>query len=393
LGPSCAQKVTLVDHWPENVLQEANSITVVGGPSRGSCVSAQAPDTNIGDFSCNLLTIRPNECVEVTVDYTVPANLQTCSVDNVATVSSMTFDPELCNNVDSDTNALVEKAILSVSKTSSDSEIDIGDFSPKEFTVEVLNNGPSMARDVVLTDIWPAELCQYAERITTTQGKVVSTGGDIIVSMGDLAPQQTVTIKIPFSVCAKTVVGEYTNHVNAFSPTDETCRDAEATVNVVGIDRRRKVEAVPAARMPVHVARSEPKIIPVAAKAEKKHVSHVDVSLVPLKVQVKVSKKLKDKNIHIEVKNTVGVPMRITEVKVTGKTVTGRMVNHVDVTQVGEFVKSTTCGAFAARKLPVFWAEVCKFELSEDLKDMSISVAGSAKKPDGVHAVLGAGRV
>merc|ERR1711991_1020815 len=88
-GPSCAQKVKLVDHFPAAVTQLPGSIVTTSG----TCINV-----NGSDFSCNLLTLNPGSTVEVRVKYTVPADANTCSVTNVATVSSLTFDPELCDN-------------------------------------------------------------------------------------------------------------------------------------------------------------------------------------------------------------------------------------------------------------------------------------------------------
>merc|ERR1711916_336003 len=97
--------------------------------------------------------------VEVRVKYTVPADANTCSVTNDA----------------KDVNALVERAAVTLSKTDGVSEISGSDLSAKVYTITVGNAGPSTARDVVITDRWPAGFVQYLQSLKTTAGRCVGT--------------------------------------------------------------------------------------------------------------------------------------------------------------------------------------------------------------------------
>jgi len=151
-------------------------------------------------------------------------------------VSSVTFDPVLCNNDATDVNALIEQAQLSVTKTDSTAAIDQYDTSTRAYTITYWNHGPSTARDVMLTDRWPSWLVQYINGISASNGTTcVSTGGDFTCSSGDLAVGHSVTITVPYSLAPGSSCGVVTNRVSVYSPTDSECRDAEdnTTVNCV----------------------------------------------------------------------------------------------------------------------------------------------------------------
>ena len=379
-GPSCAQKVNLVDHFPAEIDQTPGSIRILNGHP-GSCVGSSTSN----DFSCTLTTLTVGQCVTVLVDYSVPATTETCSLHNSVTVSSITFDPNLCDNKASDTNALVEVARLHVEKTASQVAIDVEDYAPKEYTVVVSNAGPSVARDVVVTDLWPMELCQYPERITTSQGQWVSTGADVTASLGDIAPQASATIIIPFSVCAKTLPGPIVNRVNAFSPTDETCRDGDQTVTITGVKLNNPARSEPKASMPIArspIARTEATVVRSVPESKvAKKALDVDIKLAPVKAQVTVTE-LGRRKYEVTVKNVAQGLVRITDVKSS----IGSAL--ADVTKVGGMVIRTSCESFADRKLPVGWSERCVFETTEDVAH--VSVTGAIRMKNGVHAVVGA---
>jgi len=384
-GPSCALKVTLADHFPKDVFQIPGTITT----TQGSCV-VQGNGTNPQDFSCTLLTLNPGASATVKVSYSVPATVRTCSIRNTVVVSSITFDPELCNNVDSDVNALVEKARLRVTKTATASSIPLGFVGNNTFFITVVNDGPSVARDVVLTDTWPYSLCQYPERITVSQGAWLSTGGDITASFGDIGvgPANAVVLRVPFSVCAKSVAGPVVNHVSVFSPTDNECREATYTITLTPSKKREVVEeqkvivqeaAVPKATMIVQEA-------PAAAKP--KRTLEVDARLSPLSAAVSVQKK--GKTVHIEVTNKNNVAINVIQTSLSGVDASGRAV-EVDAMESSAVIKSTTCQSFVGRKLAPNWSERCSVELSSELTSVRVIVSGSARKEDGKHPVVGAG--
>jgi uncharacterized repeat protein (TIGR01451 family) len=382
-GPSCAEKVTLLDHWPEQVTLVPGSIEILGGRP-GSCLMDADGQ---GNFSCTLLTLEPQQCITVVASYEVPATTETCSLHNTATVGSITFDPDLCNNVDHDTNALVERAELTVTKTASDTVIAIDDYSPKAFTISVYNDGPSTARDVIVTDIWPMTLCQYPERITTSQGTWLSTGADVMATLNDIAPKATATIVIPFSVCNRTHPGDITNRVNAFSPTDEVCRDGDKTLVIQGVEQVREEPAAATAEEPAAIFDVEPVRKHVAKETVAKSQGDiaVDISLVPMHAQLEVQK-VGDAKYSVRVKNILDKTLHINDLVATGKA-DGKMVS-IDLTTTGPWVKASSCQSLVHRALPASWSQSCIVELKQPLDLSKIKIAGGVRKSDGVHPVF-----
>lgn len=377
-GPSCALKTSIVDHFPDEVTQIIDSII----PSIGSCVieGAASGSPTGNDFSCNFGTLQVGQVVTVFASYTVPSNASTCSVTNVVTASSTTFDPVQCNNDAKDVNALLEKASLSVSKTVSDPAVLVTSRTDNAFTIAVSNSGPSTARDVVLTDLWPATLCQYPQRLHTSQGRCVTTGGDITCMVGDVEVGAVVTVVVPFSVCDKSVAGVVTNTVSAFSPTDDLCRDASASLTLTNAKRASKP------KRQTRVVQPTPKVVSelVTTFSKKKSVGGsrrpvMDARLAPIVAQLTVQQSTGNK-FKLKATNTNVVPIRFASLEVHLTLVSGEK-RTIDLMLIDGDVKASSCASFAARKLPKNWSEECSVELAADLEIKSAQfVAGGASK-------------
>merc|ERR1711916_10487 len=104
--------------------------------------------------------------------------------------------------------------------------------------------GPSTARDVVITDRWPAGFVQFLQSLKTTAGRCVGTGNDFTCSLGDVAVGETVSVTVSYNLMQPPMCGEVVNHVTAFSPTDEECREAFDTTVVV-CEAKREARALP----------------------------------------------------------------------------------------------------------------------------------------------------
>jgi len=385
-GPSCAQKVNLHDHWPHDVLMVPGSLVVQSG--HGSCIIlSQNTSNTLQDFSCNFLTLLPNQTEIVYVNYTVPSNATTCSVVNVAVVSSITFDPVQCNNDAKDTNALVEKAQLTVNKTASASQISLGFRGNNSYVITVGNNGPSTARDVFVTDVWPITLCQYVESIYSSAGVCRSTGGDVTCLLGDIPAGSHVTVTIPFSVCDKSVPGVVTNKASAFSATDEQCRDGSYNVTLYGV-LGKKEEAPVAREQPKRIAVSREMIVerPVETTTPA---APIDASLTPLRAIVK-SRRADGASFTVSVMNPNRAHIRIHDVTAYVTFANGQ-TKSFSATAVSAMVKSTTCTSFSSRKLPMNWSEECvvTFATVKDIASVQFVVGGSAKTAKGMAPVIG----
>jgi uncharacterized repeat protein (TIGR01451 family) len=392
-GPSCALDVSVVDHFPKEVFQVDGSLSV----TTGSC-SIQNPSTGEltgKDFSCNLGVFTVNQTETIWVSYTVPSNATTCSVTNVVTASSPTFDPVQCNNDAKDVNALLEKATLSVTKEASSNALPVTNRGENIYTITVSNTiGPSTASDVVMTDLWPATLCQFPERIHTTQGSCISTGGDITCQFGDIALGNEVVVTIPFSVCDKSVAGKVNNTVSVFSPTDEDCRSATHELTLYNEQRMAR----PARETTRRVTRSSVPTQTVVKKFTKKDVKKaegvaIDMSLPPVHATLS-AKPLKDNKYTVSATNPNVVAVRFTQLNAHIKLESGDAM-VVDMTKVSKEVIATTCSSFATRKLPRNWSEECEVTFSKDLKiaTMQFMAGGVSKTTKGNAPVLAQTRV
>jgi uncharacterized repeat protein (TIGR01451 family) len=380
-GPSCAQKVKLIDHFPKAVFQIPGSIVT----TQGTCINV-----NGSDVSCNLLTLQPGQTVEVRIKYTVPASADTCSVTNVVTVSSLTFDPELCNNDAKDVNALVERAAVTISKTDGLQTIASTDISAKVYTIIVGNTGPSTARDVVITDRWGVGFVQFLESLKISKGQCVGTGTDFTCSAGDIAVGQTVTITVSYNLMQPPMCGDVRNWVSAFSPTDEECREAEDVTTVVcpipGVKRVEAELQQPETRR-VLGETTTAKVIKAAPKpAYVPKQSHGRV-LRPKVAQLDVLKTEDARKFEVVLKNSLTATWELDsltlQAQVAGKRVT------VDLTETSDLIVSSTCAAIRGTALHAGWTARCVFELARDVAEFRVASRGTQQLATGYHPVVG----
>jgi uncharacterized repeat protein (TIGR01451 family) len=390
-GPSCARDVKIVDHFPSQIPQVAGSLTT----SVGSCVFEVNSAVVGKDFSCNLGLFRVGDNATVKISYTVPSSLTACSVINIVTVSSTTFDPVQCNNDAKDVNAVIESAVLSVNKVADTPTIPVTYRGPHNYVITVTNNGPSTAHDVVLTDLWPATLCQYGERLQlegSNGGGCVTTGGDITCLLGDLAQNGVITITIPFSVCDKATAGVVNNVVSVFSPTASKCFDKTAAITLVDVVNRRRENAASKAKV---IQAAAPLALPEAAAIVRSltvatvpevTMPPMDPRLAPVLVQMTATR-VSDTVFKVVVTNT----NKYLTVRMFSLTGTGGELARADLTATSDLVASTTCKSFVGRKLPSMWTEECTVTFAKPVAGgIQISAVGVAKTTKGfapVHAV------
>jgi len=385
-GPSCAQKVQLVDHFPTAALMTPGTLVTSGG----QCTIIGG---GLQDFSCNLLTVLPGQNVTVRVKYTVPSSASTCSLCNVVTVSSLTFDPELCNNDAKDCNSLIEKAQLAITKDDGISSIGGTDLTVQTYTIRVTNMGPSTARDVVVTDRWPAGFTQFLETLSSTTGRCVGVGGDFTCSIGDLAVGNVTTITVRYNNMQPPMCGTVSNWAAAFSPTDDTCREVWDN-NTVTCSQQQQQQPVPGRQLerdvaplePTEVKRVEPKTRRYEPRAPQGKLLSAKLILVELAQQ-------KDQSFRVAVKNAMrnkvvleGLTVQITDRK--GRTTTADL-SLAD----GVVVAKTTCDQVLGSQLHTDWESVCEFVLVDAGASVKVSARGTQPVRGGYHPVMGAAAV
>ncbi|WP_282836797.1 hypothetical protein [Microbacterium flavum] len=150
LGPSDAQQVAVSDPLPTGL-----TFAAIAGGTDGYDWSCTADGADPDVVSCNLDGPLPAGAT-ITLDIRVDAEQQLQGdLENTVTVSSTTSDPDPLNNSSTVEGTLVETADLAIVKAAVGSPV-VG--SPFAYTLTVTNDGPSLARGVVVTDEIPAQL-------------------------------------------------------------------------------------------------------------------------------------------------------------------------------------------------------------------------------------------
>ena len=177
-GPSTANAVQITDNLPTGLT--AATIT----PSAGTCTG-----TGTAAVSCTAPSLASGSDITVTLVANV-APTATGSVTNSASVSSTTTDPSPGNNTDSQTTNLTPQADVSVVLTGPTAAVTAG--ATTTFQLVVANNGPSTARNVVVTGQVPPGLIPV---LGSSQGACTFNAGT-----------GTVTCALPFDIPPNTTL-------------------------------------------------------------------------------------------------------------------------------------------------------------------------------------------
>ncbi|WP_331714960.1 hypothetical protein, partial [Auraticoccus cholistanensis] len=201
-GPALARGVTLTDVVPAGV-------TLVSLDGTGATCDATTGSCALGDLA-------PGDSRTITVVAAVEADYDEPTVTSTASVAATTLDPDDTDNVAPSTVAVVGSADLSLVKT-----VDPGTLSPGEpatFTLTVDNAGPSVARDVTVTD--PVD---PALEVTAVEGADCTvTDGTVACALGDLAPDaDPVVITVDVDVPADYAPTTFTNAATVAASTDD----------------------------------------------------------------------------------------------------------------------------------------------------------------------------
>ncbi len=139
-GPSTAQAVTITDVLPAQ-------LAFVSSPN---CSAAGQSVT------CNVGTLTSGQVAPVTLNVQVLPTLPVGTVvDNTASVSSTTPDPNSANNASSVASPVTGRADVQIVKSVSGATVAPGDTYA--YTLTVTNNGPSSAANVNVTDTLPTQ--------------------------------------------------------------------------------------------------------------------------------------------------------------------------------------------------------------------------------------------
>src|SRR5439155_1558376 len=121
-------------------------------PAGWTCTTPAAGST--GTVSCTTATLASGATATFTLVVQVsPAAPDGSTIANTATVSSITFDPNLANNTATATTAVRAEADLAITK--SDSPDPVRPRGTLTYTIAVSNAGPNAAASVTMDDLLP----------------------------------------------------------------------------------------------------------------------------------------------------------------------------------------------------------------------------------------------
>ena len=218
LGPDVATNVLITDTPPAYK-------NIVPTTSQGTCT------VNVGTVICNLGTIGVNAQATVVLQGIADSGARG-SLVNTVTVSASETDPNPANNTASATTTVNAQADLSLTKVGTPDPVVAGQTIT--YTVTVVNNGPSDATGVVLTDTLPTGVSAISASSTT--GTCAIGAGKVTCNIGtldeDVNPTATVTVVAAVSPDAR---GSLTNSASASAtePDPNTANNAATTTTTV----------------------------------------------------------------------------------------------------------------------------------------------------------------
>jgi uncharacterized repeat protein (TIGR01451 family) len=216
-GPQIATGVTVFDLVPMGA-------TLVE-------ISADNPDYG-GEYCsasgiCYLGTVYTDTVATITAVLRVDPGFERSVLENTARVDADQADANLGNNIASDTTRVQRQADLALTKIDMVDPVIAGDVI--EYQITVLNNGPSDAQDVVISDTVPAN--------TTYAGaspECSEFGGRVTCDLGTLPAGEEASVSIRVLVDLNVPDGTIIHNVATVSsgtddPVDEDNRAEERT--------------------------------------------------------------------------------------------------------------------------------------------------------------------
>jgi uncharacterized repeat protein (TIGR01451 family) len=224
-GPSPAPNVVVTDALSGQVS------FVSATPSQGSCQAGVVPGDPTKPLKCNLGTLASGGApATVTVIVTVKADVPTgTTLVNNAEVSSDNADSNTANNVQTASTTVTTSADVAITKTS-----DADSYKPSSrvtYQIAVVNNGPSKALNVAVTDNLP-EIKQVIYE-SDTGGCVLSTPTTLTCNLGDLEASKSKTFFVYVTV--KGSQGSVSNTASVASSTPDPTPANNSSTRVVTV--------------------------------------------------------------------------------------------------------------------------------------------------------------
>ena len=210
-GPSNAYNVAFSDTLPTGVTFASGSTDVGTGTVTNTS----------GTITADLGDLAAGASATVTILVTVDSE----TTGTLVNTASVTADDEAdtSNNSDTASTTVTELIDLAVTKVDDDGGEDIAPGDTVVYTIDVTNNGPSTATNVVLTDTLPDDVTFDAGSSTTPD---TNTGGVLTYNLGTMASGATTTVTV-----AVTVDTDFTGTLTNTATVDATESESNETNN------------------------------------------------------------------------------------------------------------------------------------------------------------------
>lgn len=190
-GPSAATDVVVTDPM-------ASGLTAIAASTpQGSCTVTD------GKVRCELGAVAVGATVSITVDAAVAKSVAAgTTLTNTATVATTATDANTDNNTDSVSSTVQRQSGVTATKTASVATAVAG--QPITYTVNVTNNGPSVATVVNVSDTIPSEITGVT---VTPAGSCTIAGQVVTCAFDQVDVGQTIPVQITGTVAATVAAG------------------------------------------------------------------------------------------------------------------------------------------------------------------------------------------
>ncbi len=219
-GPSAAQPVTITDQLPAE-------LTFVSCTSNGACANAG------NSITITFAALAVGEAQTITLVTTVGIGvLSGTLINNTAAITSTTPDPNPIDNTDDVTTPVTARADLAIVKSVTPALVLAGETLT--YSLIVSNAGPSVAQNVIVTDVLPALVTLVSCANSCTQA-----GNAFTVTFTSLSVGQSEFITVVATVNANVLSGTIianTAAITSATPDDNPINntdDATATVQAL----------------------------------------------------------------------------------------------------------------------------------------------------------------
>jgi uncharacterized repeat protein (TIGR01451 family) len=231
-GPDVATNVNLSDTLPPNT----TFVSLTPNNAAAAAASCSAPpDGGTGTVTCTFDVLTNGASAEFTL--MIRAG-NTTSVINTATVTTDSFDRNQTNNSASATTSVTPKADVGITKAGPGTVTPGADVT---YTLTIINNGPSSAASVSITDVVAAPFTFVS--LTQTTGPTFSCStpaagatGTITCSIATLAPGASATFSLVLHLSSAAGSGSVSNTaiVTTSTADPEPANDASTTTATLG---------------------------------------------------------------------------------------------------------------------------------------------------------------